>query len=46
LETVFTNQSVQSGYKEGNWGDPVNWKSGDEEKTRRLVWNDELVESC
>jgi hypothetical protein len=24
LETVFTNQSVQSGYKEGNWGDPVN----------------------
>jgi hypothetical protein len=34
-------------YKEDNWGDPVSWKSGDEEKTSRLVWNgNELVESC
>jgi hypothetical protein len=23
LETVFSIQSVQSGYKEDNWGDPV-----------------------
>jgi hypothetical protein len=23
LETVFSARSVQRGYKEGNWGDPV-----------------------
>jgi hypothetical protein len=23
LETVFSTRSVQSGYKEDNWGDPV-----------------------
>jgi hypothetical protein len=23
LETVFSNQSVQRGYKEDNWGDQV-----------------------
>jgi hypothetical protein len=24
LETVFITRSVQSGYKEDNWGDPIN----------------------
>jgi hypothetical protein len=32
-ETVFSTWSVQRGYKEDNWGDPVSWKSGCEEKT-------------
>jgi hypothetical protein len=26
LETVFSVQSVQRGYKEDNWGDPVSWE--------------------
>jgi hypothetical protein len=39
LETVFSTQSVQRGYKEDKWGEPVSWKSACEEKTRRLVSN-------
>jgi hypothetical protein len=26
LETVFCTRSVQSGYKEGKWGDPITWE--------------------
>jgi hypothetical protein len=26
LERVFSTQSVQSGYKEDNWGDPVGYQ--------------------
>jgi hypothetical protein len=26
LETVFSTQSVQRGYKKENWGDPVSWE--------------------
>jgi hypothetical protein len=26
LETVFSNRSVQSDYKEDNWGDPVSYQ--------------------
>jgi hypothetical protein len=37
FETVFSARSVQSGYKEDNWGDPVSWKSGCEEKTLCLL---------
>jgi hypothetical protein len=46
LETVFSTRSVQTGYKEGNLGDPVSWKSACEEKTRRLVWNGLQPGSC
>jgi hypothetical protein len=27
LETVFSTQSVQMGYREDNWGDPVSLES-------------------
>jgi hypothetical protein len=26
LETVFSTRSVQRGYEEDNWGDPVSWE--------------------
>jgi hypothetical protein len=26
LETVFSIRSVQSGYKEDNWSDPISWQ--------------------
>jgi hypothetical protein len=37
LEMVFSSLSVQNGYKEDNWGNPLCWKSASEEETRRLV---------
>jgi hypothetical protein len=37
LETVFSTRSVQNGYKEENWGDPVHLKSACEEKSSLAV---------
>jgi hypothetical protein len=48
LETVFSVHSVQSGYKEDNWGVPVSWGlaiqlSSAREPQKR--WRYRLVES-
>jgi hypothetical protein len=40
LETVFSTQSVQRGYNEDNWSDPVSWElssAWEAEKTTSVV---------
>jgi hypothetical protein len=47
LETVFSIRSVKNGYKEDNWGNPVNWglavqlsSARQAQKRRRCSWVD------
>jgi hypothetical protein len=51
LETLFSTQYVQRGYKEDSWGDPVSWKLSSAWEAVKIghenrCWRISVAESC